>query len=247
MLATAKYIKTLINKKVFSLKTWFQLKWGKNSIYLGFIRAYNIPTLPAKVELIYSHIFVRILRFIGGLSFLLVVTKIHLILPAFLHLFLSIIASLQITQIIIILIIKIFYGLYTIIYKKEKFEIRNSPLNRYASLISQALYCIKVGCAVTGAGASFIAGGAAYDSVLEESGRNPVFVPFMAKTYNSVFGEGPNNKVKAYIEKTGSDETANSNNLESVTEVLKKYNQMSPEGQAEFMLEIKKENELKKD
>jgi hypothetical protein len=122
-----KEIKTLINKKVFSFKTWFLLKWGKNSIYLGFIRAYSIPTLPAKVELIYSHIFVRILRFIGGLSCLLVLTKTHLMLPGFLHLFLSILASIQITQIIIILIIKLFYGLYTIIYKKEKFEIRNSP------------------------------------------------------------------------------------------------------------------------
>jgi len=162
-------------------------------------------------------------------------------LPAFLHLFLSIVASIQITQIIIILIIKFFYGLYTIIYKKEKFEIRNSPLNRYASLISQALYCIKIGCTVTGAGASFIAGGAAYDSVLEQSGRNAVFVPFMAKTYNSVFGEGPNKKINTYIEKNVSSETANTQNQESVTEVLKKYLQMSPQEKAEFMDEIKNE------
>lgn len=103
-------IKTLIKKNVFSFKTWFQLKWGQNSIYLGFIRAYSIPTLPAKVELIYSHIFIRILRFIGGFSCLLVLTKTHLMLPAFLHLFLSILASIQMTQIILILIIKIFYG-----------------------------------------------------------------------------------------------------------------------------------------
>lgn len=86
-------------------------------------------------------------------------------------------------------------------------------------MISQALYCIKIGCAVTGAGASFIAGGAAYDSVLEESGRNPVFVPFMAKTYNSVFGEGPNNKIKAYIEKTVSYENANTQNQESIEKI----------------------------
>jgi hypothetical protein len=219
------------------------LKWGKNSIYLGFIRAYSIPTLPAKVELFYSHIFVRILRFIGGLSCVLVLTKTHLWLPAYLHLFLSILASIQMTQIIIILIIKIFFGLYTIIYKKEKFEIRNSPLNKYASLISQALYCIKVGCTVTGAGAGFIAGGAAYDTVLAESGRDPVFVPFMAKTYNTVFGEGPNNKVNTYIEKKVPTETANPKNQESVTEVLTKFHQMSPKDRADFMDEIKKENE----
>jgi len=216
---------------------------GKNSIYLGFIRAYSIPTLPAKVELIYSHIFVRILRFIGGLSCVLVVSKTHLMLPAFLHLFLSIPASIQITQIIVILIIKFFYGLYTIIYKKEKFEIRISPLNRYASFISQALYCIKVGCTVTGAVAAFIPGGVAYDSVLAESGRNPVFVPFMAKTYNTVFGEGPNNKINTYIEKAVSSDTSNNKNQEGVTELIKKDNQMSPKEKADFIDEIKKENE----
>ena len=89
-------------------------------------------------------------------------------------------------------------------------------------MISQALYCIKLGCSVTGAGATFIAGGAAYDSFLEQSGRKPVFVPFMAKTYNSVFGEGPNNKINTYQEKNVSSETASTQNQESVTEVLKK-------------------------
>jgi hypothetical protein len=233
-------LNTLKKKQSLAFKSWFLQKWGKNSFYLGFIRAYSIPTLPAKVELFYSHIFVRILRFIGGLSFLLVVTKLSLILPGFLHLFLAILASIQITQIILILIIKFFYGIYTLIYKKEKFEIRNSPLNRYASLISQALYCLKIGCAATGAGAGFIAGGAAYDSVLEESGRDRVFLPFMAQIYNSVFGEGPNNKINVFIEKNVPSETLNTQNQESVTEVLKKFNQMSPEEKEEFRNEIKK-------
>lgn len=148
----------------------------------------------------------------------------------------AILASIQITQIFLILIIKFFYGIYTLIYKKEKFEIRNSPLNRYASLISQALYCIKFGFAVTGAGATFIAGGAAYDSVLDESGRDRVFVPFMAKTYNAVFGEGPytNNQFKALIDKNVPSETVNIQNQESVTEVLNKFHNMSPEEQEEF-------------
>jgi len=188
------------------------------------------------------------MRFLGGLSFLLVVTKLYLYLPGFLHWFLTIFASFQITQIILILIIKIFYGIYTLIYKKEKFEIRNSPLNRYASLISQALYCIKVGCATTAAGASFIAGGSAYDSFLEESGRERVFVPFMAKTFNSVFGEGsnPNKQINEFIEKNVPSETVNNQNQESVTEVLKKFHQMSPEYKEEFINEIKKESELAK-
>jgi len=170
---------TLIKKQSLAFKSWFLQKWGKNSFYLGFIRAYSIPTLPAKVELFYSHIFVRILRFIGGLSFLLVVTKLSLFLPRFLHLVLAILASIQITQIILILIIKFFYGIYTLIYKKEKFEVRNSPLNRYATILGQVLYCVNFGCAATGIGATFIAGGVAYETLLVESVREIKFLTFM--------------------------------------------------------------------
>jgi len=232
---------TLFNKH-FSFIKWLQLKLAKNFIYLGFIRAYSIPTLPPKLELFYTHIFVKILRIIGGFSCVLVITKTHLMLPSFLHLFLAIVASFQMTQIMIILTIKFFYGLYTLIYKKEKFEIRNSPLNRYASLMSKALYCMKLGCSGTAGGAGFIAGGAAYDSILEASGRDPVFVPFMGKAFNTVFGEGPNNKVTSNIKNTISSVTPNTQDQESVTEVLKKYHQMSPKERDEFMDEIKKEN-----
>ena len=109
---------------------------------------------------------------------------------------------------------------------------------------------MRWGCATAGAGAGFIAGGAAYDSLLVESGRDPVFVPFMAKTYNSVFGEGPNKKIPPYTGNNALSETEISKNKESVTEVINKYNQMSPKEKSEFIAEIKKENdshEIKKE
>jgi len=66
---------------------------------------------------------------------------------------------------------------------------------------------MKVVCTVTGAWASFLAEGAAYDFVLAESGRDPVFVQFKAKTYNSVFGEGTNKKIPAYTGNNAPSET----------------------------------------
>jgi hypothetical protein len=89
------------------------------------MRAYSIPTLPDRVERYYNHIFIRIFRVIGGLSFLLIVTNLYLQLPTFLHLFCAIVASIHITQVFIILIIKTFYSLHTLIYKRENFEVRN--------------------------------------------------------------------------------------------------------------------------
>lgn len=110
-------------------KTWFLGKWSKNSIYLGVMRAYSIPTLPAKVERYYNNIFVRIFRFNGGLSFLMVVTNtnFYLQLPKILQLLCAIVASIHVTQVFIIFMIKTFYCFYTLLYKREKFEVRNSP------------------------------------------------------------------------------------------------------------------------
>jgi hypothetical protein len=90
------------------------------------------------------------------------------------------------------------------------------------------LFKLKVVCAVTGTGVSLIAVGTAYDSVLVESGRDPVFLPFLGKTYSSVLVEGPNKKYQDYTGKFAPSETEISKNKESVTEVLKKYHKMSP-------------------
>lgn len=94
-------------------------------------------------------------------------------------------------------------------------------------MISQALYCIKIGCTATEAGASFIAGGAAYDSLLEQSGWNPVFVPFMAKLI-TVFVVKDLTKINTFIANNVSSDTASTQKTDSVTEVLKKYHEMSP-------------------
>jgi hypothetical protein len=134
------------------------------------------------------NIFVRIFRFVGGLCALLIISKFYLELPQYLHFFIAIVASLHITQVFIIFTIKTFYSLHTLVYKREKFEVRNSPLNRYASIISQALYCIKFGCGATAAGATFIAGGMAYDNLLAESNRDRLFLPMMSDAYKKVFG-----------------------------------------------------------
>ena len=56
-------------------------KLNTNYLYLGFKKGYNLSILPEKIEKIYSLIFVRILRVIGGISFLLVLTSKYLMFP----------------------------------------------------------------------------------------------------------------------------------------------------------------------
>lgn len=57
-----------------------------------------------------------------------------------------------------------FYMIYIFIYKKELFEIRNSPLHLFATQFGKALYCLKFGCFATGSSASFIAAGVSFDT-----------------------------------------------------------------------------------
>ena len=45
------------------------------NIILGVKHAYNIPSLPPKLSYLYSHIFTRIFRFIGGITVLITITK----------------------------------------------------------------------------------------------------------------------------------------------------------------------------
>ena len=116
-----------IKNNLLIFKIWFTTKYGKNSFYLGLMRAYSIPTLPVKVEKYYNHIFVRIFRVLGGISVLMVLSNFYLDLPNVFTFLCVFVACIHITLVFIIFIIKTFYSLYILIFRREKFEIRNSP------------------------------------------------------------------------------------------------------------------------
>lgn len=103
------------------------MKINYNSIYLGFKKGMSISILPPKLEKLYSNKYIRIIRFIGGLCLLFVLTNKYLLLPNLpfsIYMTICIIGLLQALQIFIIFLIKIIYGLYIIIKKPEVFEVR---------------------------------------------------------------------------------------------------------------------------
>ena len=81
---------------------------------------------------------------------------------------------------IVINLIKIIYTIYLLSKKPETFEVRNSPLNMFATQIANILSCIKIGCIATGSAATVVAGGVTFNTVIEKSGRHPIFVPLLA-------------------------------------------------------------------
>src|SRR5229473_2505394 len=154
----------------FKMKHLFSSYMGKriekiknNSFYKGVMKGYKVPTLPKKIELILNNVYIRILRFIGGLCLLLILTSSHLSFPMYLQFIIVILGCLQSIQIMVIFVIKFIYGIYTLIYKAKDFEVRNSPLNQLATHLAKFLYCVKIGCVMTAGTATFIAGGGAFD------------------------------------------------------------------------------------
>lgn len=159
-----------------------------NSIFLGIKKGYEVDTLPANYRKFLNLYVVRIMRFICGLCLMLVLTKYYLNLPKIFHNWILVLGVIQSIFIIFTIFTKIIYGLYTLIYQKKKLEVRNSPINLFASRIGRAVYCFKVGCAITGGTAATIAAGVSFDTVLEQSGRPKIFVPLMAKVLNTTLG-----------------------------------------------------------
>ena len=157
------------------------------NIILGFKHAWGIPSLPPKIEYFYNHIFTRIFRFIGGVTLLLILTQKYdlsaldiinfnkCLRIEIIFYFISIYAIVFIIFTVFIGWIKIIYTLYLLFKRPEIFEVRNSPLNLLATHLAKILACVKIGCVVTGTTAAVVAGGVTFDTVIEKTGRGPIF------------------------------------------------------------------------
>ena len=199
---------------------------------LGFKKAYSISFLPPKVEYYYNLLLIRIFRVIGGFCIVLTLTKNYTLVLEELQIVVLIIASVHITTLIIIQIIKLVYGLYIIIKKPELFEVRNSHYNFPASRYARLLVCAKYGCQGVGIGTGILAGGITLDTFLESTGRDKVFLPTFAKLFNDVFGEPMSSQNHKNLKDTMKQETVYSEyllNKNKVDFLNKTYDSLSPE------------------
>src|SRR6202012_5637496 len=171
-----------------------------NSIILGFKKGYNIETLPSLVRLFLGKPIIRILRVIGGVCVLIYLCHknglISYNIPYYLNIIIIILALIQLIQIVGISIIKIVFGLNKLIKHRKEFEVRNSPLNRLASLTSNLVYCWKVGCQVGSSGVGLLGASVLIDGLLASAGQEKIFEPMMSKGINALVGGRQAKKVK---------------------------------------------------
>lgn len=125
------------------------------------------------------------MRFIGGVSFLTLLSNSHFNFPFF------------------ILIIAFFFALIFTIYhfylmyhrtihlikvlKSDKLEVRNSPLDRFAYLSAKALFCFKYGCDNVAPGVGLTLGlMISTDEILKGDNRDPIFTPLLGGLLNKI-------------------------------------------------------------
>ena len=100
-------------------------KYSKNYIWLGIKKGYEVDTLPVNYRKFINVYSVRIIRFLCGLCLVLTLTKYYLNLPVYLHFIIFTLGIIQVVFIFVTLLTKIFYGIYVLIYQKDKLEVRN--------------------------------------------------------------------------------------------------------------------------
>lgn len=203
------------------------------STYKGLSHGYSIPMLPAKINSFYNHILIRIIRVIGGVCFLLYISKFDINFPFYLKILIDGGAFFQVFSIFIICTIKAMYCIYTLLYKRQLFEVRNSSINNYATYLAKVVYCTKFSCVMGGGAATLLGSGIALDSLLEQSNRPKIFQPLFKESLDN------------FHERTGlfppypqiaKEETSDSSLITNirVEKYIQDYHKLDPEQKKEF-------------
>ena len=182
----------------------------------GLLIGIGIQPLPAKLYNIYNNIFFRILRVIGGLSAILVLSKIHLILPLTLKYIVLILGLFQFIQMTIFSFLKSMYLYKKIKNNPEEFEVRNSPLHQYASVFAKWIACWKNACTVGATGTSAIGTGVLIDNVLESAGQ--------PKNMDTVV-QNPNENTTNISSNIESNNTSESSIFGTIQDLIEQLNQ----------------------
>ena len=159
-------------------------KW--NSFKKGFKHSWNNPMMPTSVLRFHNHVFIRIFRVLGGLSIMIVLSKNHTLLFFPLNYLVLILSFVHIFYILIIFIIKLIYGIKQ--FFDGSLDVKNSPLDRYATIIGQLLHCWKIGCTVGQGGISLAGASIVVDTLLEASGQEKIFTPLLGKGVKFLIG-----------------------------------------------------------
>ena len=150
----------------------------------GFKKGLLTPTLPEEILAFQRKPLIRVLRVLGGLSLLSLLGRSFLNLSGF-FLYLALFFT---TVFLLYHIYILNYRLKHInkIFKSKDLDVKNSPLDKYASIIAKVVFCAKGLCETAqpvGLSLGLMLG---FDEVLKSGGRDAYFAPMLGSAINSV-------------------------------------------------------------
>jgi|SRR5271154_2857996 len=198
-------------------------------LFTGFKKGYQTPTLPNHILQIQSYLIIRMLRFIGGLSFLLLVGKSHLNYPIYV-----LYSALFFTSIFTIYHFIISYYRIKHIYnilKSNELDIKNSPIDRLATLGARALLCFKGVCDTTAQPVGLTLGlMLGVDEIFKAGELEPIFAPLLGGILKNALPESVTKSSTRLINEQIANIT--NNNVESLTNesLLERFQNLNLKG-----------------
>ena len=152
-----------------------------NLVKLGLIKVYKTPTLPSHIISLNNNIFMRIFGVIGGMCLLLTLSKKIFDFNEYI-IYIVIVINLLFLIYQFILLLYTIINIYRIL-KSDELDIRNSPINKYVTILTKGLLCIK-GVCERGILTGIVLGtGIVFDWALESANKEKVFLKLATKQY----------------------------------------------------------------
>ena len=212
--------------------------WNKKDFLIALKKVYRVSLLPTSIDKLYNHLFVRVLRFTGGICLFLVFSHNYVKLGTPFNTVVLILATFQVIQMTCVSLIKGVNGFYNLLYKPETFEIRNQPLNRLGGHIYRILYFAKATCGTTGSALALLSGGVLFDEIRAQAGQERIFIPWLAKIYSNVFLESSeisDQREKDLIKRSTPSQDPD---IPSVEELITSYHKLSDEDKSKFIEDL---------
>jgi hypothetical protein len=198
------------------------------SILLGLKKGWETPTLPENIIKLQLHPLIRIIRVLGGSSFLFILSKRYLNYNGYILYICMFFALIFTIYHFIITFYRIKHAIK--LFKNKELEVRNSPLDRLASLSVKALFCFKNGCEAAqpiGLTLGLFLGA---DEILKAANREPIFAPFLGSIINTVLPDNVAKDSTKLINNDFKELETNNENIKLTEELEEKFKKLEIKG-----------------
>lgn len=167
-----------------------KIKTVITSLAKGLKKGWVTPTLPENITKFHDKPIVRLFRILGGLSVIITLGKVNFSfdLPIYIFYISFFITILFFLYMLVINIIRLIHIVK--ILKSDELDVRNSPIDRIASLTARILLCGKGICLGGAVGGSVVGAGLALDNSLVNTGNEPIFSPQIVGLLKKILPEG---------------------------------------------------------